>query len=114
MAAGAEEHDSVLVLASVAFRIQPHKRAEVLSAVDETLRRMREAPGCLRSRLLSDADDPLAFTVLSEWQSATSADWFFDSRAFQLFRGLRMLLRDEPIIVLDDIRSRVTRLLIGP
>jgi quinol monooxygenase YgiN len=102
-----------MLLASIGFRVQPHKRAEVLSAVDETLRRMRQASGCARSRLMADTDDPNAFTVLSEWQSAAMANTFFSSRDFQIFKGIRILLRDEPVIVLDDVRSRVTRLLRG-
>jgi quinol monooxygenase YgiN len=102
-----------MFLASIGFRIQPHKRDEVLSAVDETVRRMRQASGCARSRLMADADDPNAFTVLSEWQSADTADVFFSSRDFQIFKGIRILLRDEPVMVLDDVRSRVTRLLRG-
>ena len=102
-----------MFLASIGFRIQPHKRDEVLSAVDETVRRMRQASGCARSRLMADAEDPNAFTVLSEWQSADTADVFFSSRDFQIFKGIRILLRDEPVMVLDDVRSRVTRLLRG-
>ena len=102
-----------MFLASIGFRIQPHKRDEVLSAVDETVRRMRQASGCARSRLMADAEDPNAFTVLSEWQSADTADTFFSSRDFQIFKGIRILLRDEPVLVLDDVRSRVTRLLRG-
>ena len=103
-----------MLLASIGFRIQPHKRAEVLSAVDETVKRMRAASGCARSRLLADADDPNTFTVMSEWQSAANADTFFGSRDFQIFKGIRILLRDEPVIVIDDVRSRVTRLLRAP
>ena len=103
--------DASVLLASVAFRVQPHKRAEVLSAVDATLERMRHAPGCLRTRLFADADDANTFTLQSEWRSADAADGFFNSREFQMFRGLRILLRDEPLLVLDDVRSRVTRLL---
>jgi len=105
---------AVMLLASISFRLQPHKRGEVLSAVDETIIRMRGAAGCTRTRLLADTDDPNAFTIHSEWQSAADADAFFASREFQLFRGLRMLLRDEPIIVIDEIRSRVTRLVRTP
>lgn len=103
-----------MLLASMSFRAQPHKRAEVLSAVDETIRRMRKATGCARSRLLADTDDPNAFTVLSEWQSSDTADVFFGSRDFQIFKGIRILLRDEPVIVFDEVRSRVTRLLRAP
>jgi len=100
-----------MLLASIGFRVQPHKRDEVLSAADETVRRMRSASGCARSRLMADADDPNAFTMLSEWQSADTADVFFNSRDFQIFKGIRILLRDEPVIVFDDVRSRVTRLM---
>jgi quinol monooxygenase YgiN len=100
-----------MLLASIAFRAQPHKRAEILSAVDETVRRMRNAAGCARSRLMADADDPNAFSVFSEWQSPENAEAVFGSRDFQIFKGIRILLRDEPVIVFDDVRSRVTRLM---
>ena len=93
--------------------VQPHKRAEVLSAVDETVRRMRQASGCARSRLLADADDPNAFTVLSEWQSADTADTFFSSREFQIFKGIRILLRDEPVIVVRRSAGRASTRLVA-
>lgn len=114
MATVTDQPAAVMLLASLSFRLQPHKRGEVLSAVDETIVRMRAAAGCTRTRLMADTDDPNAFTIHSEWQSAESAEAFFTSRDFQLFRGLRMLLRDEPIIVIDEIRSRVTRLVRTP
>jgi quinol monooxygenase YgiN len=100
-----------MLLASIRFRVQPHKRGEALSAVDETIERMRRASGCDRSRLMADADDPNTFAVMSEWQSAETADHFFNSHEFQIFKGIRILLRDEPVIVLDEIKSRVTRLI---
>jgi quinol monooxygenase YgiN len=103
-----------MLLASIGFRVQPHKRDEVLSAADETVRRMRSASGCARSRLMADADDPNAFTMLSEWQSADTADVFFNSRDFQIFKGIRILLRDEPVIVFDEVHSRIVRLLRTP
>lgn len=103
-----------MVLVSIGFRVHPHKRAEALCAVDETVKRMRTAMGCARSRLLADANDPNAFTVVSEWRSPGSAEVFFGSRDFQLFKGILMLLRDEPELVLDNVGSRVTRLLRAP
>ena len=33
------------------------------------------------------------------------------SREFQIFKGVRILMREEPFIVLDDVRARVTRLM---
>lgn len=103
-----------VLLASVGFRVQPHKRDEVLSAVDETVRRMRIAAGCARSRLMVDADDPNTFTMISEWQSVDTAQVFFSSRDFQVFKGMRILLRDEPVIVFDEVHTRVVRLLRAP
>jgi quinol monooxygenase YgiN len=103
--------DTGVLLASLAFRVQPHKRDEVLCAVDDTAARMRRCPGCTRVRVLADTDDPNAFTLLSEWHSSACADAFFASPGFQLFRGVRMLLRGDPLLVFDDIRSRVTRMI---
>jgi quinol monooxygenase YgiN len=100
-----------MVLASVSFRVQPHKRAEVLSAIDSLVQRMRDAAGCARSRILMDTEDANAFLIGSEWADAVSADTFFSSREFQIFRGIRILMRDEPLITVDEIRSRTTRFL---
>ncbi len=99
-----------MVIAWISFRAQPHKRPEILSAVDDMVERMRTFSGCGRGRLFADSEDPNAFTVVSEWQSVDDADAFFNSRDFQVFRGIRMLLRGEPFIVFDEVRARVTRL----
>jgi quinol monooxygenase YgiN len=107
----AEVSGLAMMVASISFRARPHKRAELLSAVEATIERMRARPGCERSRLLVDSEDANAFTLISEWLSAADADAFFASREFQVFRGVKILLKDEPVIVLDEIGSRVTRLL---
>jgi len=100
-----------MILASIGFRAQPYKRDEILSAVDETVERMRRRPACARCRLLVDTEDANSFTLLSEWQSSEDADAFLNSRDFQIFKGIRILLRDEPVVILDEIGVRVTRLI---
>jgi len=102
-----------MLLASISFRSQPHKRGEVVSAVDELVERMRRAHGCLRSRLLGEMEDENSFTVFSEWESVEDAEAFFESREFQILKGIRMLMRGEPVIVFDEVQTRVTRLLRG-
>jgi quinol monooxygenase YgiN len=102
-----------MLITSISFRVQPHKRAEVLSAVDALVNRMRRAAGCGRTSILTDTEDLNAFMVFSEWTDATAAEAFLSSREFQIFKGLRILLRNEPVIVLDDVRTRVTRLMRG-
>jgi quinol monooxygenase YgiN len=98
-----------MVTVSLSLRALLHKRGEVLSAMETLLERMRNVPGCARTRLLADVDDQNAFTLSSEWCDADTADAFFDSREFQIFRGIHILLRDDPFIVLDEVQGRITR-----
>jgi quinol monooxygenase YgiN len=102
-----------MVLTSISFRGHSHKRGELLSAVDALVQRMRGLPGCFRSRVLVDAEDDSAFTILSEWKDPETAEAFLATREAQIFRGIRILMRDEPLIVFDDIHTRVTRRLRG-
>jgi quinol monooxygenase YgiN len=102
-----------MLVASIGFRAQPHKRSEILSAVDETVAHMRRADGCARCRLLVDAEDANTFVMVSEWQSIAQADTYFNSRDFQIFRGIRILFRDEPVMTLDELQGRVVRLIRG-
>jgi len=100
-----------MLLASIRFRSQPHKRAEVISAVEELIERMRRAAGCSSSRLLTEADDENSLTVMSEWQTTEHVEEFLQSRDFNVFKGIRILLRSEPVIVFDYLRNRVTRVI---
>jgi quinol monooxygenase YgiN len=104
---------SPMLMTSISFRVQPHKRAEALSAVDALVHRMRTAGGCVRTSIMADTEDANAFIVWSEWTETTAAEAFLSSREFQIFKGIRILLRNEPVIVLDDVRTRVTRLMRG-
>ena len=70
-----------MVIASLTFRTQPHKRAEVLSAMDALLERLRNVPGCVRGRLLADVEDSSAFTLASEWSNGEAVASFFESHA---------------------------------
>ena len=74
-------------------------------------RGLQARAGCARSRILTDSDDQNVLIIASEWQDAAAADAFFNSREFQIFKGIRMLMRDEPYIVMDEVRARVTRLM---
>jgi quinol monooxygenase YgiN len=99
-----------MVVTSINFRARAHKRAEILSVVEDLVDHMRSSRGCGRGRLLADSEDPNAFSIVTEWQSAEDADEFLGSNDFRVFRGIRMLLRGEPLIILDQVEARVTRL----
>lgn len=91
----------------IGFRAQPYKRSELLSVVDDTLALMRLTGGCSGARLYMDHDDANAFTLVVEWDSRDAVEAFFESRPFHLFQGVRMLMWGEPLIVIDEVRSRV-------
>lgn len=94
------------------FRAQPHKRPEILSAVDQLLLHMRDAPGCANGKVLEETEDPNALVVVAEWESQDNINAFLSSSDFQIFRGVHPLLRGRPTVVLDEVRHRVSRLII--
>jgi quinol monooxygenase YgiN len=96
-------------MAFVTLRVHHRKRVEILSAIDELMRRMRDSPGCLSCRLLVDALDGGDLTLISEWDERRDVDAFLSSQDFQILRGMRILLREEPQAVLDEVAQR-TRL----
>ena len=102
---------NLLVIASLSFRVQPQNQPEVLSIVNTIAERMRRAPGCCRTRLMSDVDDPNAFILVSEWPDLESAEAFLELGELRVIRGIRVLLRSEPIVLLDEVSNRVTRML---
>jgi quinol monooxygenase YgiN len=99
-----------MVLASVVFRVRSDKRREVLVVMDDIVERLRQTPTCRRCHLLVDTEDPSLFTLTSEWQVEEDADAFFESREFQAVTRVRSLLREEPVILMDTVQTRATRL----
>jgi quinol monooxygenase YgiN len=97
-------------IATMNLRVRDDKRSEALSAIDGFIRRMRTWPGCLTCRLLADASDGEMLTLVSEWDSREGLDGFIASREFLILQGMRMVLRDDPQVILDEIllRSRMS------
>jgi quinol monooxygenase YgiN len=103
-----------VLLVSISLCAHPDKRAELLHTVDVAVVTMRSLPACERCRLLVDTENTDTFTLLSEWNSGSEAEAFFNSREFQMFRSVRSLLKEEPVIVFDEVGSRVARLIFSP
>jgi quinol monooxygenase YgiN len=86
--------------------VSQRKRVEALSAIDELMRHMRGWPGCLSCRLLIDASDGGDLILVSEWDERRDVDAFLASRDFLILKGMRILLREAPHAVLDEIVNR--------
>ena len=101
---------SAMHVATVNLRVKENKRTEALSAIDGFIRRMHTCPGCLTCRLLTDALDSQLLTLVSEWDSREALDGFLSSREFLILQGMRIVLRDDPQVILDEIllRSRMS------
>lgn len=93
-------------VATVALLVHRHKRQEALSAIEELMRRMRAWPGCVGCRLLSDAHNHDNLTLISEWRQRRDVDGFLGSREFLILKGMRILLREEPEAVVDEVVTR--------
>ena len=100
-----------MLVASITFRVRADKRSEVVSAVEAIVERMGRAAGCKSSRALASIEDSSILTMSSEWSDLESAEAYFESHNFQVFRGLRILLRDEPCIVFYDVRNQFTKMI---
>ena len=97
-------------VATVIMRVKDDKRSEALSAIDGFIHRMHTVPGCLTCRLMADTGDCQLLTLVSEWDSREALDGFLSSREFLILQGMRMVLRDDPQVILDEIllRSRMS------
>jgi quinol monooxygenase YgiN len=98
-------------VATVNLRVKENKRTEALSAIDGFIRRLHSCPGCLTCRLMADAGDSQLLTLVSEWDSREALDGFLSSREFLILQGMRMVLRDDPQVILDEILLRSRMLL---
>jgi quinol monooxygenase YgiN len=97
-------------VATVIMRVKDDKRSEAMSAIDGFIGRMHTVPGCLTCRLMADTGDSQLLTLVSEWDSREALDGFLSSREFLILQGMRMVLRDDPQVILDEIllRSRMS------
>lgn len=95
-----------MLVASVILRVDLRKRMEALSAIDALMRHMRAWPGCLSCRLFVDASDGTELVLMSEWGERRDVDEFLASRDFLILKGMRILLREDPQALVDDVRSR--------
>jgi len=97
-------------VATVIMRVKDDKQSEAMSAIDGFIGRMHTVPGCLTCRLMADTGDSQLLTLVSEWDSREALDGFLSSREFLILQGMRMVLRDDPQVILDEIllRSRMS------
>jgi quinol monooxygenase YgiN len=93
-------------VASVTLRVRRDKRVEALSAIAELRRRMRSEPGCLSCGLWSDVDDDSQLRLVSEWRNQHDLENFVASGEFLVLRGMRILLREEPEAIIDEVTAR--------
>lgn len=95
-----------MIVVSVILRIQTDKRLEFLSAIRYLMPRVRWQPGCLGCRLVAECDVTDTFSLVAEWNDRDALDRFLRSRELDILQGMRLLLRDDPHAVVDDVITR--------
>jgi quinol monooxygenase YgiN len=100
-----------LYLASVILQVRPGKRPEVLSAIQQLVRRMRALPECMGCRSHAATDDENTFVLISEWITHTAPDDLLKLDEFLVLRGMRILLERDTKIIVSEIASRTVLVL---
>jgi quinol monooxygenase YgiN len=95
-----------MLIASLSFDVLPDKRSEFASAIVELVEAVRWKSGCLGCRLVSDCERHNQFTLMSEWDSRRYLDEHLSSREYQILEGTRFLLRDGPVLSIDEVIAR--------
>ena len=93
-------------VATVYLKVKHDKRSEALSALDGLTRRMLQWPGCLTCRVMADLNKSHDLTLVSEWDSREALDGFLASGEVLILQGMRLVLHDDPQLVLDEVRLR--------
>ncbi|HEX5109811.1 MAG TPA: antibiotic biosynthesis monooxygenase family protein [Vicinamibacterales bacterium] len=99
-------------VATVHLRVKHDKRAEAFSALEGLVRRMLQWPGCLTCRVMADLSKSHELTLVSEWDSREALDGFLASGEVLILQGMRLVLHDDPQLVLDEVQLR-SRLSLG-
>jgi len=99
-------------VATVHLHVKHDKRSEALSACEGLIRRMLQWPGCLTCRVMADLHKSHELTLVSEWDSREALDGFLVSGEVLILQGMRLVLHDDPQLVLDEVRLR-SRLSLG-
>ena len=95
-----------MLVVSVMLRIRSEKRSEFLGAIDSLLPRMRWLLGCLGCRLVAEYDAQDTWSIVCEWDDRLTFDRFMRSRELDILHGMRMLLRDDARVTVDDVVTR--------
>lgn len=63
-----------MVTCTLRILASPERRGEILHTIRSVLGPTEVQPGCISCRVLQDADDPNALTLIEEWESQTDLD----------------------------------------
>jgi quinol monooxygenase YgiN len=87
-------------------RVTPDKQAEFLASVADVMERARWLPGCLDCRLVTNVAGGGGFSLLCEWSGREGLDWFLQSAEFRVLKGMRILMEDDPSLIVEEVVSR--------
>lgn len=95
-----------MFICSTACRIRPEKQAEFLTSMQDLMERTRWLPGCFGCRLVAELGEPSAVTIVMEWADRESLDQFLQSTEYHIILGMRILMDEEPRVIVDQVVTR--------
>ena len=95
-----------MLVASVQFQVRRDKRSEFVRTAENFVATLRQVPGCMECRLLSDCEVRSSYTLLTQWEGLPPLRDFLGSNDFRALLGTRILLHDPPRILVDEVVRR--------
>jgi quinol monooxygenase YgiN len=95
-----------VLIGTFGCRVKPDKQTEFLASVADVMERARWLPGCLDCRLVANVEGGGGFSLVCEWSGPDGLDRFLRSPEFRVLKGMRILMDDEPRLVVDEVVRR--------
>ena len=93
-----------MIVNTTRITLQPEKRIEFFQTVGRLLAPIKTTKGCRAVDFYLDASDENSTLLISEWETETDLDNYFDSNDFAVLRGAITVLGIRTI----DSKARVT------
>lgn len=93
-----------MIVNTTRITVQPEKRVEFFQTVGRLLTPIKTAKGCCAVDFYLDASDENSTLLISEWETETDLDNYFESNDFAVLRGAITVLGIRSI----DSKANVT------
>ena len=87
------------------MHVKPEQEKDFVATIRNMLEATRVRPGCVYYWLTVDADTPLTYCLVEEWEDKAALDKYITSTAYRRLLGLMDLLDAPPVVRFHTVVS---------